>query len=127
MVACLCQVHSLHPLHRPLRTSPCLPLAPSCCQGHSRVEEDDIYAAMEYGALIQQDELAQDNVRDDPTPEPIPPLLRKSIAVYQAGKALLAYITPEFEEIARVRARGGRGGGRQGLDQDLRRGGGCGL
>lgn len=70
--------------------------------GHARMEEDDIYAAMEYGALIQQDELAQDGVVNDPTPEPIPPLLRKSIATYQAGKALLAYITPEFEEISRV-------------------------
>jgi cell division protease FtsH len=28
--------------------------------------------------------------------------LRKSIAVYEAGKALVAYITPEYDEIARV-------------------------
>jgi hypothetical protein len=47
-------------------------------------------------------------VADDPTPEdpdPIPPQLRKSISVYEAGKALVAYITPEYEEIARVRGR----------------------
>jgi ATP-dependent Zn protease len=35
-------------------------------------------------------------------PDPIPHSLRKSIAVYEAGKALLAYITPEYDEIARV-------------------------
>ena len=34
--------------------------------------------------------------------DPIPPQLRRAVAVYEAGKALLAYITPEFEEIARV-------------------------
>ena len=35
-------------------------------------------------------------------PDPIPANLRKTIAVYEAGKALLAYITPEYDEIARV-------------------------
>jgi ATP-dependent Zn protease len=35
-------------------------------------------------------------------PDPIPHSLRKSIAVYEAGKALVAYITPEYDEIARV-------------------------
>lgn len=39
---------------------------------------------------------------DAGVPDPIPPALRKAIAVYEAGKALLAYITPEFDEIARV-------------------------
>lgn len=34
--------------------------------------------------------------------DPIPLSLRKSIAVYEAGKALVAYITPEYDEIARV-------------------------
>jgi cell division protease FtsH len=34
--------------------------------------------------------------------DPIPLSLRKSIAVYEAGKALIAYITPEYDEIARV-------------------------
>lgn len=34
--------------------------------------------------------------------DPIPLTLRKSIAVYEAGKALVAYITPEYDEIARV-------------------------
>jgi hypothetical protein len=34
--------------------------------------------------------------------DPIPLALRKSIAVYEAGKAMLAYITPEYDEIARV-------------------------
>jgi len=34
--------------------------------------------------------------------DPIPLALRKSIAVYEAGKALIAYITPDYDEIARV-------------------------
>ena len=51
-------------------------------------------------------------------PDPIPQALRKAVAVYEAGKALMAYITPEFEEIARVSASRGwgqEGGGRGGL------------
>lgn len=48
-------------------------------------------------------------------PDPIPHSLRKAIAVYEAGKALLAYITPDFEEVARVReALGGNWAGRRG-------------
>ncbi len=38
------------------------------------------------------------------TSKSIPYSLRKAIAVYEAGKALLAYITPGYPEIARVRA-----------------------
>lgn len=34
---------------------------------------------------------------------PIPEPLRRAIAVYEAGKALIAYVTPDYEEIARVR------------------------
>lgn len=34
-------------------------------------------------------------------PSPLPHNLRKAIAVYEAGKALTAYITPDYEEIAR--------------------------
>lgn len=35
-------------------------------------------------------------------PTPLPDNLRKAIATYEAGKALMAYITPEFEEVVRV-------------------------
>ena len=42
------------------------------------------------------------------SPDPIPPQLRRAVSVYEAGKALLAYITPDYEEIARVSG-GGRG------------------
>ncbi|GLI67098.1 hypothetical protein VaNZ11_011303 [Volvox africanus] len=79
-------------------------------QGREAITEDDIYAAMEnktVEAMVENtsagggggfvaDDVAPDN------PEPIPPQLRKSISVYEAGKALVAYITPEYEEIARV-------------------------
>ena len=77
-----------------------------CWQGHTEVTEEDVFAAIEYGALVQQDELMDANILNDPVPDPIPMTLRKSIAVYQAGKALLGYITPDFEKIGRVRGRG---------------------
>lgn len=40
--------------------------------------------------------------QDAGMPDPIPDALKRAVAVYEAGKALVAYITPEFEEIARV-------------------------
>lgn len=36
-------------------------------------------------------------------PNPLPDSLRKAIATYEAGKAMMAYMTPEFEEVVRVR------------------------
>ncbi|GLC69378.1 ATP-dependent zinc metalloprotease FTSH 1 [Pleodorina starrii] len=79
-------------------------------QGREAITEDDIYAAMEnktVEAMVENTSVGGGGglVADDPTPdnpEPIPPQLRKSIATYEAGKALVAYITPEYEEIARV-------------------------
>jgi cell division protease FtsH len=35
-------------------------------------------------------------------PNPLPDSLRKAIATYEAGKAMMAYMTPEFEEVVRV-------------------------
>ena len=40
--------------------------------------------------------------QDAGVPDPIPQALKRAVAVYEAGKALIAYITPDFEEIARV-------------------------
>jgi len=34
--------------------------------------------------------------------ETLPPLLRRQVAVYEAAKALIAYITPDFDELAKV-------------------------
>ncbi len=33
----------------------------------------------------------------------VPPVLRKTIAVYEAGRVLLGYITPGYDEISQVR------------------------
>jgi len=33
----------------------------------------------------------------------IPPLMRRTIAVYEAAKALMGYITPNYDEITKVR------------------------
>lgn len=40
--------------------------------------------------------------QDAGAPDPIPYNLKRAVAVYEAGKVLMAYITPDFEEIARV-------------------------
>lgn len=32
----------------------------------------------------------------------VPPVLRKTIAVYEAGRVLLGYITPGYDEISQV-------------------------
>lgn len=42
------------------------------------------------------------SLQDFGAPSPIPEGLRRAIAVYEAGKALAAYISPEYEAIARV-------------------------
>lgn len=71
--------------------------------GRGAITEDDIYAAMENKAM----EAFQENTGsplpgDEGVPDPIPPQLRRAICVYEAGKALLAYITPDHDEIARI-------------------------
>eukprot|EP00877_Chromochloris_zofingiensis_P008651 jgi/Chrzof1/4039/Cz13g18040.t1 len=72
-------------------------------QGRESIIEEDIYAAMENKSMEAFQELTNSPIPGDAgVPDPIPPALRKAIAVYEAGKALLAYITPEFDEIARV-------------------------
>ena len=34
--------------------------------------------------------------------EVVPPLLRRSIAVYEAARCLIGYITPHYDEISKV-------------------------
>lgn len=34
----------------------------------------------------------------------MPPLLRRSIAVYEAGRVLTAYMTPHYDEVGKVLA-----------------------
>lgn len=85
-------------------------------QGRDRIEEEDLYAAMENKAMESFSEMTASPKpgQDIGVPDPIPEELRRAIAVYEAGKVLTAYITPEFEEIARVRREGGawrEGGG----------------
>uniref|UniRef100_A0A383VRP6 AAA+ ATPase domain-containing protein n=1 Tax=Tetradesmus obliquus TaxID=3088 RepID=A0A383VRP6_TETOB len=72
-------------------------------QGREAISEEDIYAAMENKAMEAFQELSgAPQPGYSGLPDPIPASLRKSIAVYEAGKALVAYITPEYDEIARV-------------------------
>ncbi|GFR51495.1 hypothetical protein Agub_g13859, partial [Astrephomene gubernaculifera] len=79
-------------------------------QGREAITEDDIYAAMENKSMEAVVEATSSGgggglvagEGSEGSPDPIPPQLRRAIAVYEAGKALAAYITPEYEEIARV-------------------------
>lgn len=82
----------------------CYTLYNVCLQGRDQIVEEDIYAAMENKALEAYSELSN-SIKpglDSGVPDPIPLNLRKAIAVYEAAKAMTAYITPEFEEVARV-------------------------
>ncbi|KAG1670583.1 hypothetical protein FOA52_012156 [Chlamydomonas sp. UWO 241] len=73
-------------------------------QGRESIHEDDLYAAMEDKAVEAYIESTGSPKpgQDAGVPDPLPQRLRRSVAVYEAGKALLAHITPEFEEIARI-------------------------
>ncbi|MEW5306932.1 MAG: hypothetical protein WDW36_009362 [Sanguina aurantia] len=73
-------------------------------QGRERMEEEDIYAAMENKAMDTFQELTNvpQSGHDGEAPVGIPLSLRKAVAVFEGGKALMAYITPDFEEVARV-------------------------
>ena len=33
----------------------------------------------------------------------VPPLMRRSIAVYEAGRVLLGFMTPHYDEVSKVR------------------------
>lgn len=72
-------------------------------QGRNAITEDDIYAAMENKAMEAHQEMTNSPLPgNEGVPDPIPAQLRKAICVYEAGKALLAYMTPEYDEIARI-------------------------
>ncbi|GAX80068.1 hypothetical protein CEUSTIGMA_g7506.t1 [Chlamydomonas eustigma] len=81
-------------------------------QGHEQIEEEDLsYAAMEnksveaYSEMTGTPKPGQDAGVPDPIPDCSLYSLKRAVAVvavYEAGKVLTAYITPEFEEVARV-------------------------
>eukprot|EP00798_Chlamydomonas_sp_ICE-L_P024177 gene24177-9766_t len=68
------------------------------------IMEEDLFAAMENKAMEAFLEMtsAPKPGQDIGVPETLPPYIRRIVATYEGGKALIAYITPEFEEIARV-------------------------
>jgi hypothetical protein len=77
-------------------------------QGREQIEEEDIYAAMENKSVEAYSEMTGTPKpgQDAGVPDPIPDSLKRAVAVYEAGKVLIAYITPEFEEVARVSGSG---------------------
>lgn len=71
----------------------------SVLQGRSKITEDDIFTALE---SIQAERLGYSVDANQSDEALAPPQLRRSIAVYQAGCALLAAITPDYDEISKV-------------------------
>jgi cell division protease FtsH len=73
--------------------------------GREAVTEEDLYAALEDKAIEARLEV-QGGMRPLGTsaasPNPVPARLRRAVAAYEAGKVLVAYCTPEYEDVARV-------------------------
>lgn len=69
-------------------------------QGHGALTDADLFEALE---LQQQEKVSKEGggmpASDD---DIVPPALRRSIAVYEAAKVLVAHVTPHFDEIAKV-------------------------
>lgn len=69
-------------------------------QGREEIEEDDMFTALE---KIQQERLGGAVDSGQSSDETVaPPQLRRNIAVYEAARALLGYLTPDFDEISKV-------------------------
>lgn len=70
-------------------------------QGHSAITDADLFEALE----TQQEEKltkaggGKQQVYED---DIVPPAMRRSIAVYEAAKVLTAFLTPHFDEVAKV-------------------------
>ncbi len=75
-------------------------------QGRDVVNQDDVFAALE---RIHRERLAKGGALGGGNDagafeeQVIPPALRRTIAVYEAAKALVGYITPNYDEISKAR------------------------
>ncbi len=69
-------------------------------QGREEINEDDLFTTLEQ---LQRERLGGkvDNSRSEDVQAP--PQMRRNIALYEAGRALLGYITPDYDEVAKVR------------------------
>ena len=89
-------------------------------QGREVVNQDDVFSALE---RIHRERFAKGGALGGVSnpgafeESVIPPLMRRTIAVYEAAKALMGYITPNYDEITKVCCSGGCSGGRSLLVQ----------
>ncbi len=74
-------------------------------QGREVVNQDDVFSALE---RIHRERFAKGGALGGVSnpgafeETVIPPLMRRTIAVYEAAKALMGYITPNYDEITKV-------------------------
>ncbi len=68
-------------------------------QGRALIGELEVFEALE---KIHREKAGQSGTTSYEH-DVVPPIMKRSIAVYEAGKALIGYITPFFDEIQRVR------------------------
>ena len=78
-------------------------------QGRDTVNQDDVFSALE---RLHRERSAKGGALGGITSagafeeQEIPPLMRRTIAVYEAAKALTGYITPNYDEITKVQHKG---------------------
>ncbi|GAB4815168.1 hypothetical protein N2152v2_002214 [Parachlorella kessleri] len=70
-------------------------------QGQPLITDAVVFEALE---KIHRDRLGRGGSPTDVDVDAIPPPMRRTIAVYEAARALIGYITPDFDEIQRVSA-----------------------
>lgn len=70
-------------------------------QSREVITEEDIFDALEN---IHMEKVGRGGQTTEYEEDIIPPLMRRHIAVYEAGKAILGCITPDFDELSKVGA-----------------------
>ena len=69
-------------------------------QGRKAITEDDTFTALEH---VQAEKLGYSGDSTASDEALAPPQMRRSIAVYEAGRALIGSITPDYDEISKAR------------------------
>lgn len=68
-------------------------------QARTEITEMDVFEALEGIQMERQSRSSGTQTYDQ---DIIPPMMRRAIAVYEAGRALVGYITPYFDEVHKV-------------------------
>ncbi|BDA40994.1 ATP-dependent zinc metalloprotease FTSH, chloroplastic [Coccomyxa sp. Obi] len=68
-------------------------------RGAKIITEADVFQALEN---IHREKMGRGSTASQYDEDIVPPVLRKTIAVYEAGRVLLGYITPGYDEISQV-------------------------